>query len=241
MCGRYSLSSPGELVADLCGLETVPELSPRYNIAPTQEAPAVRALAAGGGDRRLGLLRWGLIPYWARDPSIGNRLINARVESAAEKPSFGESLERRRCLVIADGFFEWQKLGNRKQPFHFRLAGGGPLAFAGLWDRWRPAGGEPIESFTILTTDAAPPVAEVHDRMPVFLPPTAFGRWLDPGRAAADALATRAAAAAAELTGRPVDPWVNDPAHDDPRCIEPLSPERRAAAKNRAAQQKLFG
>ncbi len=220
MCGRYTLSTPGELVAELCGLEVAPRLEPRYNIAPTQEAAVVRRL---GGRRRLDLLRWGLVPYWARDPGIGNRLINARSESAADKPSFRDSFKRRRCLVPADGFFEWRKSSAGKQPYLVRLRDGAPFAFAGLWDRWVPHDGEPVESFTILTTAPNPLVAELHDRMPVILPPAGFESWLageTPQRRLAQLLT---AYPAGEMESYPVSDVVNRPANDTPRCVEPLA------------------
>jgi len=149
MCGRYTLTTPGETVAELVELDEAPRLAPRYNIAPTQESAVVRLAA---GRRSLLSLRWGLVPYWAAEPGIGNRMINARSETAAEKPAFRSSMRRRRCLVPADGFFEWRRTAAGKQPYLIRLAGGGPFTFAGLWDRWVPHDGEPIESFTILTT-----------------------------------------------------------------------------------------
>ncbi len=134
MCGRYTVSNPGEILPELVRGGSYPETAARYNVAPTQPAPVV--VAGEDGSRRVVVMRWGLVPYWAEDPEIGNRMINARSETAAEKPAFRDSFKRRRCLVAADGFYEWQKVPGGKQPFLLRLTGGAPFGFAGLWDRW---------------------------------------------------------------------------------------------------------
>ena len=236
MCGRYSLTSPGELVAEVFGLEDAPRLTPRYNIAPTQEAAVVRVLSerdAGqldrpgdAGRRTLALLRWGLIPAWADDPGIGNRLINARAESAAEKPAFRFGFERRRCLVATDGFYEWRREDGGKQPYRIRRADRRPFALAGLWDRWWQAPRQPVDSFTILTVAAAPGIAHIHDRMPALLPPAAFDAWLDPRRHDRAALEALLRPHGADLEAYPVSKVVNDPANEVAECIEPLSPSR---------------
>ena len=221
MCGRYTLSAPGSAVAELLELETTPQLVPRYNIAPTQESAVVRS--AGGG-RSLAELRWGMVPYWARDPGIGGRMINARAETAATKPAFRSSLRRRRCLVPADGFFEWRRTPAGKQPYLIRLAGSEPFAFAGLWDRWVPHQGEPIESFTILTTRPNERLAPLHDRMPVILQPRHHELWLDPEETRAERLeAALQPFPADEMTLFPVSTVVNKPANDTPECVEPLA------------------
>ena len=223
MCGRYTLSSPTDLLADLLELGSVPELAPRYNIAPTQEAAVVR-FNAESGVRSLELLRWGLIPFWSKDPGIGSRMINARAETVAEKPSFRTSFKRKRCLVVADGFYEWQATGGPKQPFYFRFEGGGPFTLAGLWDRWEKGEGEPIESFTILTTEPNEVVAPVHQRMPVILDRGGMASWLDPGIEEADRLTPLLGPfPAAGMEGYPVSTYVNSPGNDTPRCIEPLA------------------
>jgi len=221
MCGRYTLSTPGEMVAALLELETTPGLVPHYNIAPTQESAVVRL----AGDRRSLLnLRWGLVPYWAAEPGIGNRLINARSETAAEKPAFRSSLRRRRCLVPADAFYEWRRTPTGKQPYLIGLATGGPFAFAGLWDRWVPHEGEAIESFTILTTRPNELTATIHDRMPVILPPRHHQLWLDPEeqRPALIEPVLRPFPSS-EMTAFPVSAAVNKPANDTPECIVPLA------------------
>ncbi|HKI86829.1 MAG TPA: SOS response-associated peptidase [Thermoanaerobaculia bacterium] len=222
MCGRYTLSTPGDVVADLFALEAASPLPRRYNIAPTQESAVVRR--GDEGARRLSPLRWGLIPSWAKDPAIGNRLINARAETAAEKPAFRDGFRHRRCLVVADGFYEWKKTPGGKQPFWFRRQSGEPFAFAGLWERWRSRehpDTEPVETFTILTTSANATVEPVHARMPVLLSAEEdFAAWLDPATDRNDLEQLLAPAAPDLLAAVPVSRWVNDPSHDDPRCVE---------------------
>ncbi|HEX4147564.1 MAG TPA: SOS response-associated peptidase [Pirellulales bacterium] len=177
MCGRFTLKTPAGDVARLLELLSPVELDARHNIAPTQSVAAVRVLPGEG--RQLAMLSWGLIPAWAEEPSIGSRLVNARAETVATKPAFREAFRRRRCLIPADGFYEWQRRGRLKVPFHIRLADGGAFVMAGLWDRWR-RGGLEIESCTIITTEANELVRPLHDRMPVILPPQAYSTWLDP-------------------------------------------------------------
>jgi putative SOS response-associated peptidase YedK len=225
VCGRYTLAVPGEELAELFELAAVPELAPRYNIAPSQEAPVVRAAAtAAGPARRLDLLRWGLVPWFADDPAVGHRMINARVESAADRPAYRHAFRRQRCLVVADGFYEWQKTPDGRQPFWIHRPDGRPLAFAGLWSRWSRGGGH-LDSFTILTRAAPPPLADLHDRVPVILDPAHWGRWLDPGLT--DPVRLRPAVDGAGdpgLVARAVSRRVNRPEHDDPGCIAPLAP-----------------
>ncbi|HWZ41976.1 MAG TPA: SOS response-associated peptidase [Candidatus Saccharimonadales bacterium] len=186
MCGRYRLTATERYIAEHFNLDAEPVWPARYNIAPGQPALVVRQ-APKSPLRESSLLRWGLVPYWAKGPSIGYRTINARSEAAAEKPAFREALKQRRCLVPTDGFYEWQKLGPKdKQPYNIGLKDNGLFAFAGLWESWRdPAdkspGAVPLETFTILTTSANPLVAAVHDRMPVILAPEDYDLWLDPG------------------------------------------------------------
>ena len=202
-------------------------LRPRYNIAPSQEVAVVRD---GDGGRSLSMLRWGLIPGWAKDPAIAYKLINARSETVSEKPSFRSAYRRRRCLIPADGFYEWTRRGKTKQPWLIGPEDGGVFAFAGLWERWTvPEGaaltgslaellpGDVVETCTILTTVANGVVARVHNRMPVILPPGAFAAWLEGsevplGPCPADA-----------MTIHPVSTLVNKPANDDPRCVEPVA------------------
>jgi putative SOS response-associated peptidase YedK len=168
-------------------------------------------------------MRWGLIPRWAKDPSIGNRMINARAETVASKPAFREAFQGRRCLLPADGFYEWKRCGARKQPMYLRMLDGRPFAFAGLWARWRPEGGEPVESCTILTTEPNELVADIHKRMPVILPPQDYGPWLDPEtRDPARLSGMLQPYSAEEMIAYPVSTRVNRPEHDDPDCVEPV-------------------
>ena len=231
MCGRFTRSASGPDLADLFHLAEVPELPPHYNIAPTQPVAAVRVEL--DGKRRLVWLRWGLIPSWAEDPAIGNRLINARAETAAEKPSFGSAFRSRRCLVPADGFFEWQKCNGRKQPFYFRLKDGAPFAFAGLWEQWRKAPEEVVESCTLLTTDANAVVRPFHDRMPVILDRRDYDAWLDPAvRAPEEVQPLLRPFPEAGMTAYTVSPWVNDPKHQGPQCVAPVTLDSSAAAQD---------
>ena len=210
---------------DLIG--TPLNLRPRYNVAPSQDVAVVRADDDG---RTLAMLRWGLIPAWAKNQAIGHKLINARSETAAEKPSFRSAFRHRRCLIPADGFYEWRREGKTRQPWLFGLRDGVPFAFAGLWERWTvPQGaaltgtfaerspGDTVETCTILTTAANETVAPVHGRMPVILPTDAYGPWL-----AGEDVAL-APYPADDMTAWPVSPLVNRPANDDPRCVEPLA------------------
>lgn len=223
MCGRFSMATPARVIAEAFDVVVAGELRPRYNIAPTQDVVVVRRDAGGACD--LVALRWGLIPSWSKDPAIGNRMINARAETLAEKASFRSALGARRCLVLADGFYEWQRLGERKQPFHFRLREGSPFAFAGLWERWAPREGRPIESCTIVTTAANATVAPIHERMPVILSRASGTRWIEPGLLGAGELAELLAPCSAEaIVAVKVSDWVNSPSHDDPRCVAPAHP-----------------
>lgn len=183
MCGRFARRSTQEVLADWFGveLEDMPWFAPSYNVAPQSTQPVVR-LNADTGKPEFALMRWGLVPYWAKDPKIGYTTINARAEEVATKPLFRDALKSRRCLVPADAFYEWQKLGAKtKKPFAFGLRSGEPYAFAALWERWKPKEGEPLETFTILTTDPNELAEPVHDRMPVILEPQDYARWMEPG------------------------------------------------------------
>jgi putative SOS response-associated peptidase YedK len=221
MCGRYSLTTPVEAVGRLFEVAERPNLPPRYNIAPSQQAPVVRADAAGG--RVLAPMRWGLIPSWAKEAKIGYRMINARAETVAEKPAFRSAFRHRRCLVPADGFYEWRKLGATKQPYRISRADGAPFAFAGLWERWRAPDGAVIDSFTIITTVANDLLRPIHDRMPVILDPADFGPWLEAG-----GVGRLPPYAGAKLVAIPVSTRVNSPKHDDPACIAPLEGDAAA-------------
>jgi putative SOS response-associated peptidase YedK len=222
MCGRYTVR--GILpVAELFGITLPPEFQPRYSVAPTQNVLVVRAGDAEGARpaRHGDLLRWGLVPHWAQDPSVGNRMINARAETAAQRPAFRDAMRRRRCLIPADGFYEWQKQegGKRKQPYLIRMKGDRPFGFAGLWESWG-RGDEPLETFTILTTSPNELVAPIHDRMPVIIAPEDYDRWLNPRFAASDVTDLLRPYPAGEMQVQPVGTQVNNPRNDDPSCAE---------------------
>ena len=227
MCGRFTQRMTWRELHERLDLIGAPlNLRPRYNVAPSQDVAVVRAAHDG---RTLVMLRWGLIPAWAREPNIGYKLINARAETATEKPSFRSAYRHRRCLIPADGFYEWKREGKNRQPWLFEMPDGAPFAFAGLWEQWRiPEGpaltgslaerspGDTIETFTILTTAANGTVAPIHGRMPVILPLDAYGPWL------AGEDVPLAPYLAEDMTAHPVSTLVNRPANDDPRCVEPI-------------------
>lgn len=220
MCGRYTLKTPVDALAREFGVAgPLPEVPVSYNIAPIRQVAAV--LFEGG--RKLEMLRWGLIPSWAKDPEIGNRMINARSETAPEKPSYRKAFKERRCLIPADGFYEWQKTPGGKQPYYFRMKGGAPFAFAGLWEDWS-WDGEEIRSCTILTTTPNTIVGEVHDRMPVILSPEDHDFWLDPEVDETEPLRELLAPYPAKaMEAYPVSRRVNRPTNDDERCVEPAA------------------
>ena len=226
MCGRYTVSTPPEILADLFELAQIPLFPPRFNVAPTQEAPIVRVLAPGE-PRRLDLVRWGLIPTWAKEAAIGNRMINARADGVAEKPAFRSSFKKKRCLVVADGFYEWKKEGAAKQPYWIHRRDRQPFAFAGLWSSWKdPEKGEWLDTFTILTTDANETVRPIHDRMPVILDREEYRLWLDPEvEDTARLQELLVPAPAVDLAAIPVSRAVNSPAHESSDCIAPLTAE----------------
>lgn len=221
MCGRYTLRTPVAELAEAFGLPEVPSLEPRYNIAPTQPVATVLVVT---GERQLRRMRWGLIPSWARDPSIGQRLINARAETLAQKPAFRAALRQRRCLILADGFYEWARRGRGKQPYYILRRDERPFAFAGLWERWQPPeGGEPIESCTIITTQANELVAAFHERMPVILEEPDIALWLDPAVTDAQRLGPLLRPCPAErMKAYPVGPQVNRPSADTAAVTRPL-------------------
>jgi len=220
MCGRFTLfASPDTIQAEFDLPEVPAHLTPRYNIAPTQAV----AVIANHAERRLELFQWGLIPSWAKDPSIGSRMINARAETLAEKPSFRTALRKRRCLILADGFYEWRKDGGGKTPFFIHLRSGRPFALAGLWEVWQTLDGVALPTCTIITTGPNSLVAALHDRMPVILPPDAYDRWLDPEpQTPADLAPLLVSYPADAMNLYAVSRAVNSPANDSPACIEPV-------------------
>ena len=176
MCSRYFLDADGNVIAFVFGVPLHERVKKRFNIAPTQDSPVVRATPEG--TREVGMLRWGLVPSWAKDVKVGAQMINARSETLAEKPAFRNAFRQRRCLVPATGFFEWQGEPGRKQPWAITVPGRPLFAFAGLWERWKAPDGGAVETFTIVTTDANEAIAPIHDRMPVILPEEAYDTWL---------------------------------------------------------------
>ena len=221
MCGRYSLTADlGELALRFEFDGERLTFEPAYNVAPTQDVLTV----VGGKTRRGGFVRWGLIPHWAKSASIGSRMINARAETVGEKPAFRDALRRRRCLVLADGFYEWQRAGRVKRPMRVVMRSGEPFAFAGLWSVWRDPEGNAVPSCAIITTAANDLLRPIHDRMPVVLPREMETLWLDQSVdgpiALADVLRPYPADA---MDAYEVCPWVNSVANDGPEVVEALA------------------
>jgi putative SOS response-associated peptidase YedK len=224
MCGRYRLTAKERYIAEHFSVEEDEvEWTPRYNIAPTQPVATIRQ-DRKEPRRRFALMRWGLIPFWAKDASFGARTINAVSETAAEKPAFREAMQRGRCLIPADGFYEWKKLDRKsKQPYCVTMADDSLFAFAGLWDRWRPPAGEAIETCTVLTTDANALLRDVHDRMPVILRPEDYDLWLDPGVTDPKRVADLLRPFDPRMMKKyPVSTLVNNVKNDSPECSQPL-------------------
>jgi putative SOS response-associated peptidase YedK len=217
MCGRFSLHTDGAALAEQFGLPEVPALEPRYNIAPTQPVLVVRQ---EDGARRLRAVQWGLVPSWADDPAMGAKLINARGETVAEKPSFRSAFARRRCLVPADGFYEWQASGKGrpKQPYYIRMEDERPFAFAGLWEYWEGAEGA-LETCTIITTEPNDLLRPLHNRMPVILPAADYAQWLDPDTPRGPLGALLRPYPPEEMSAYPVRRTVNNARHEGPECI----------------------
>ena len=220
MCGRFSQAQIAELDREVFKLLEMPALEPRYNVAPTQDVAVIRQRP--NGERVVHRLRWGLVPAWAKDPAIGNRMINARAETVATKPAFEKPFRRQRCLVPADGFYEWQKVAGGKQPYYIRLVTGKPFAFAGLWDRWQGTTGEAVDSFTIITTTPNAVVQPIHDRMPAILRPNDYDTWLDASnRDTAQLHTVLGPYPDEEMTAFAVSRYVNKPSNEGPACVSP--------------------
>lgn len=223
MCGRFTLTAPPDVISQVFGAPCpVPAFEKRYNIAPTQ---SVMALLNTDGENRYAFLRWGLIPFWAKGPEIGNRMINARAETLPTKNSFKHSFRKQRCLIAADGFYEWRKEGKRKVPVYIALRDRRPFGFAGLWSSWESPDAERIDSCTIITTSANELLKPVHDRMPVILGQDEVAAWLDSGNQKTDALSKLLKPYPSEgMEYYEVSTWVNSPAHEGERCIEREGP-----------------
>ena len=220
MCGRFTLTTNlGAIAARFGVARFLEEVGPRYNIAPTQTVIVV----SDDGTRTLTEMRWGLIPSWAKDPTIGNRMINARAETVATKPAFRIALRKRRCLIPADGFYEWQPVGRRKQPVYINLKSLEPFSFAGLWEPWTAPDGVEIKTCTIITTEANELLKPIHDRMPVILMREAERVWLDPIiQDPAQVLPLLTPYPSEEMETYPVSTWANNPTHDTEQCMIPL-------------------
>lgn len=220
MCGRITLTVRPEQLIEEFGVQEVDEqFVPRYNLAPTQGA----AVICDRDSARVQLFRWGLVPFWAKDLKIGSKLINARSDSVASKPAFRKSFEGKRCLILADGFYEWRTTAaRRKQPYYISLKDRRPFAFAGLWASWRPAEGESVHSCSVITTDANALVGRLHDRMPVILPREARALWLDHATSPEVLRDLLRPYPAEEMESFAVSPVVNSPAHEGPDCLTPV-------------------
>jgi len=232
MCGRFARRSTQEVLADWFGveLEDMPWFAPSFNVAPQSVQPVVR-LNRDSGDREFALLRWGLVPFWAKDAKFGYSTINARAEEAASKPAFREALKKRRCLVPADAFYEWMKPNAKlKIPYAIALTSGEPCALAGLWESWRPAEGPSIETFTILTTDPNEVTEPFHNRMPVILEPKDYDRWLEPGDPARPPIDLLRPYPAARMRAWPVSARVGNVRNNDPALLEPVTPADSAGS-----------
>ena len=242
MCGRYLIISSPNAIRALFGYPELPNFPPRYNVAPTQPIPVVRLR---GGKREFALVRWGLIPPWVKDPLRFTLLINARSDSVNDKPSFRNAMKRRRCLIPADGFYEWQDAPGSRRPFVVRPKQGGPLAFAGIWENWMGPNGEELETAAIITTEASRALRAIHHRMPVVVPPEAYDFWLDPNVDATTAAALLVPAPEDFFEATEISTAVNRVANDGPQVIERFTgePPTDAPASTRKKderQQSLF-
>jgi putative SOS response-associated peptidase YedK len=235
MCGRFARRSTKKVLADWFGVkaEEMPPFEPTYNAAPQSTQPVVR-LGRDTGKREFVLQRWGLVPYWANDAKFGYSTINARAEEVLSKPAFREAFKRRRCLVPADAFYEWQRIDPKtKRPLAIALRNRAPYAFAGLWERWKPKEGEPLESFTIITTDSNELVQTIHDRMPVILEPRDYDRWLEPGDPDRPPIDLLRPYPAEKMEAWPVSERVGNVKNDDPELL--------AKVETPPENLKLFG
>jgi putative SOS response-associated peptidase YedK len=224
MCGRFTLQIPPELLAEIFGLIDIPVYPARFNIAPTQKILAVRSVA-DNEHRELVPLKWGLIPSWANDPSVGSRMINARAETVHEKPTFRNAIRHHRCIIPASGFFEWLHEDKTRRPLYVRLKDGSPMCFAGIWERWKSPEGEIIESCCVLTTKSNKLIEPLHERMPVLLYPQEFSLWIDTEITDPEKLNHLYQPYPVDLMEMyPVSPLVNSPRNDSPELILPFNP-----------------
>jgi putative SOS response-associated peptidase YedK len=225
VCGRFAFYSPAEAAAELFGVVAAKPVEARYNIAPTQYVAAVRDR---GEDREMVMLRWGLVPSWAKDPAIGNRMINARAETVADKPAYRSAYRHRRCVVLADGFYEWRKEGEAKTPYFISLASGGPFGLAGLWENWTDReSGDSLQSATIITTEANDFMRPLHHRMPMVVEPARADAWL----AGAEDMLESATIECPGLQAWPVERRVNNARNEGPSLIEPAGDWKASPAE----------
>lgn len=239
MCGRYRLTRKKEILAEHFGIEPDDNWQPRYNVAPTQDIAVIRQ-HRDEPKRIASVMRWGLIPFWSKDPNAGFKMINARAEDVAEKPAFREALRKRRCLIPADGFYEWQKSGGKKRPFCFTMADDSLFAFAGIWERWKNPEGQWIETCSIITTTPNQLTEDVHDRMPVILHPEDYDLWLDPGFHNVKELQSMLRPYEADQMKRyEVSNRVNAVQNDDPEVIAPAEAQP-LLSEEPPAQASLF-
>jgi putative SOS response-associated peptidase YedK len=221
MCGRFTLHSRLNLLLQQFALEAGPEWAPRYNIAPTQQVPVVR-VSPTGGQRELVMLRWGLVPFWAKDTSLASRMINARAETVQDKPAFQAAFKRRRCLVPADGYFEWQATADGKQPYYIHRRDDQLLAMAGVWESWHTDQPDALATFSVITTDAGPQTASIHDRMPALIGPDDYACWLDPEFGDSKTLQSLLRPYSEDdLQIDPITTRINNPRNDDRTCLAP--------------------
>ena len=222
MCGRFILTSPGKDMQDQFELQHEPELTPRYNIAPTQMVLVVR-FDQETTVKQFEMLKWGLVPFWAKDASIGPRLINARCETLGQKPAYRAAFKSRRCLIPTNGFYEWMKEKEKKQPYLIRLADESLFALAGLWEHWKGPDGAIIESCTVITTEANDLLRPIHDRMPVIIPKNDYDSWLNPEMLGQETFQSLLQPYPShEMVFFPVNPKVNKATYENPDCIEPV-------------------
>jgi putative SOS response-associated peptidase YedK len=224
MCGRFARKSTQQVLADWFGveLEDMPWFAPSFNVAPQSTQPVVR-VSRNSGAREFSLMRWGLVPFWAKDAKFGYSTINARAEEAPTKPAYREAFKKRRCLVPADAFYEWKRFDAKtKQPYAIALKSGEPYAFAGLWESWRPKEGDPLETFTILTTDPNELMQSIHNRMPVILEPRDYNRWLDSANPQTPPVDLLRPFPAEKMLAWPVTDRVGNVRNNDPELLESL-------------------
>lgn len=221
MCGRFTRKENFKQLAESLGLANLPPLEPRYNIAPSQSIACVR-INPTSRKKECVELKWGLVPFWAKDPGIGYKMINARAETVAEKPSFRKAFKQQRCLILADGFYEWKREGKAKQPYYIHMKGNRPFVFAGLWDQWKQGDDTSLESCAMITTGPNQVMEPIHNRMPVILHPDDYLFWLDPAMQNSQALgALLKPYPGDDMEAYPISPLVNNPRNDNPLCLQP--------------------